>query len=87
MNLKPSEKTPLNSVRLVELLYEAGSPGHLLSCIHGNLDDATRRIIRDERVRLLRLTGSAAVDKEISATAGYQRTCLELGGHSPPSKR
>ena len=81
--LKPSEKTPLTAVRLVELLYEAGLPGHLLSCIHGNLDEVTRPLIRDERVSLVTFTGSAAVGKEIAATAGYKKTCLELGGHSP----
>jgi putative phosphonoacetaldehyde dehydrogenase len=81
--LKPSEKTPLTAVRLVELLYEAGLPGHLLSCIHGSLDAITRPLIRDERVDLVTFTGSAAVGKEIAATAGYKKTCLELGGHSP----
>lgn len=81
--LKPSEKTPLTAVRLVELLYEAGLPGHLLSCLHGDLDEVTRPLIRDERVSLVSFTGSAKVGKEIAATAGYKKTCLELGGHSP----
>ena len=81
--LKPSEKTPLTAVRLVELLYEAGLPGHLLSCIHGSLDEITRPLIRDERIDLVTFTGSAKVGKEIAATAGYKKTCLELGGHSP----
>ncbi len=81
--LKPSEKTPLTAVRLTELLYEAGLPGHLLSCIHGGLDEITRPLIRDERVDLVTFTGSAKVGKEIAATAGYKKTCLELGGHSP----
>jgi aldehyde dehydrogenase (NAD+) len=81
--LKPSEKTPLTAVRLVELLYEAGLPGRMLSCIHGRLDEITRPLIRDERVELVTFTGSAAVGKEIAATAGYKKTCLELGGHSP----
>lgn len=81
--LKPSEKTPLTAVRLVELLYEAGLPGHMLSCIHGSLDEVTRPMIRDERVDLVTFTGSAKVGKEIANTAGYKKTCLELGGHSP----
>ncbi len=81
--LKPSEKTPLTAVRLTELLYEAGLPGSMLSCIHGSLDDITRPMIRDERVDLVTFTGSAAVGKEIAATAGYKKLCLELGGHSP----
>lgn len=81
--LKPSEKTPLTAVRLVELIYEAGLPGRMLSCIHGGLDEITRPMIRDERVDLVTFTGSAKVGKEIAATAGYKKTCLELGGHSP----
>lgn len=81
--LKPSEKTPLTAVRLTELLYEAGLPGRMLSCIHGGLDEITRPLIRDERVDLVTFTGSAKVGKEIAATAGYKKTCLELGGHSP----
>jgi aldehyde dehydrogenase (NAD+) len=81
--LKPSEKTPLTAVKLVALLYEAGLPGHMLSCIHGSLDEVTRPMIRDERVDLVTFTGSAKVGKEIANTAGYKKTCLELGGHSP----
>jgi aldehyde dehydrogenase (NAD+) len=81
--LKPSEKTPLTAVRLVEILYQAGLPGDWLSCVHGDLDEVTRPLVRDPRVDLVSFTGSAAVGKEIAATAGYKRTCLELGGHSP----
>lgn len=81
--LKPSEKTPLTATRLAELLYEAGLPGWMLSLIHGDLDTVTRPLIRDERVELVTFTGSAAVGKDIAATAGYKKLCLELGGHSP----
>ncbi len=81
--LKPSEKTPLSALRLVETLYEAGLPGEMLSCVLGELNEITRPLVRDPRVDLVTFTGSAAVGKEIAATAGYKRTCLELGGHSP----
>jgi phosphonoacetaldehyde dehydrogenase len=81
--LKPSEKTPLTAVRFAELLYEAGLPGRMLSVVHGTLDEVTRPFIRDERVELVTFTGSAAVGREIAATAGYKKLCLELGGHSP----
>ena len=81
--LKPSEKTPLTAVKFVELLYDAGLPGRLLSVIHGTLDEITRPLVRDERVELVTFTGSARVGKEIAATAGYKKLCLELGGHSP----
>ncbi|MEN3942533.1 aldehyde dehydrogenase family protein [Prosthecobacter sp. SYSU 5D2] len=83
MILKPSEKTPLTAVRLAEVLYASGLPGWMLSVIHGGLDDITRPMIRDERIDLVTFTGSAAVGKDIAATAGYKKLCLELGGHSP----
>lgn len=83
MILKPSEKTPLSAIRLVELLYEAGLPGWMLSVVNGPLDVVTRPLIRDERVELVTFTGSAKIGKEIALTAGYKKLCLELGGHSP----
>jgi putative phosphonoacetaldehyde dehydrogenase len=83
MILKPSEKTPLTAVKLVELLYEVGLPGWMLSVVVGGLNEVVRPMIRDERVELVTFTGSASVGKEIAATAGYKKLCLELGGHSP----
>jgi aldehyde dehydrogenase (NAD+) len=81
--LKPSEKTPLTAVRLCEILFEAGLPGEMLSCVHGDLEQVTKALVRDPRIDLLTFTGSAAVGKEIACNAGYKKTCLELGGHSP----
>jgi aldehyde dehydrogenase (NAD+) len=81
--LKPSEKTPLSAVRLVEILYEAGLPGAMLSCVHGPIDEIAESLVQDPRIELISFTGSAAVGKAIAVTAGYKRTCLELGGQSP----
>lgn len=81
--LKPSEKTPLTAVKFVELLYEAGLPGWMLSVVLGDLDEVVRPLIRDDRVELVSFTGSAAIGKEIARTAGYKKLCLELGGSSP----
>ncbi|MCP4193899.1 MAG: phosphonoacetaldehyde dehydrogenase [Planctomycetaceae bacterium] len=81
--LKPSEKTPLTAVKFAELLYEAGLPGPMLSVMLGPIDDFVTPMIRDERVELVSFTGSAAVGKQIAATAGYKKLCLELGGNSP----
>lgn len=81
--LKPSEKTPLTAIRLTEILYEAGLPGEMLSCVHGDLDEVTRRLVVHPQVSLVTFTGSAAVGKEIASKAGYKKVCLELGGHSP----
>ena len=83
MILKPSEKTPLTAIRFGQLLHEAGLPGWMLSVVLGDLDSVVRPLIRDERVELVTFTGSAAIGREIAATAGYKKLCLELGGHSP----
>jgi len=81
--LKPSEKTPLTALRFTELLYEAGLPVQMLSTIVGSVDEVITPMIEDERVELVSFTGSVAIGKHISRTAGYKKLCLELGGNSP----
>lgn len=81
--LKPSEKTPLTAIRFAELLYEAGLPGPMLSVVLGPLDEVVRPLVRHPQVELVSFTGSVAVGREIAATAGYRKLCLELGGNSP----
>ena len=83
MILKPSEKTPLTAIRFVELMYEAGLPGWMLSVLLGPVDEVVEPMVRDERVELVSFTGSVAVGKRIAAIAGYKKLCLELGGNSP----
>ncbi|WP_193210549.1 aldehyde dehydrogenase family protein [Luteolibacter marinus] len=81
--LKPSDKTPLTAIRFAQLLYEAGLPGWMLSVLLGPLDQVVTPLVADPRVELLSFTGSVAIGKTISATAGYKKLCLELGGNSP----
>ena len=81
--LKPSEKTPLTALRFTELLYEAGLPPSMLSTIVGPVDEVVTPLIADDRVELVSFTGSVAIGKTISRTAGYKKLCLELGGNSP----
>jgi aldehyde dehydrogenase (NAD+) len=81
--LKPSEKTPLTALRFTELLYEAGLPPAMLSTIVGPVDEVVTPLIEDNRVELVSFTGSVAIGKTISRTAGYKKLCLELGGNSP----
>ena len=83
MILKPSEKTPLCAIRMVELLYEAGLPGWMLSVLVGPVDSVVTPLIQDPRIELVSFTGSVAIGKQISTTAGYKKLCLELGGNSP----
>ena len=81
--LKPSEKTPLTAIRFAELLYEAGLPGWMLSAFVGDLDEVITPMITDDRVEMVSFTGSVEIGKLIAKTAGYKKTCLELGGNSP----
>ena len=81
--LKPSEKTPLTAIRLVEMLYEAGLPHHLLSVLLGPTNEVAEPLVKDERVELVSFTGSVAVGKKIAQTAGYKKVILELGGNDP----
>ena len=83
MMLKPSEKTPLTAIRFAELLYEAGLPGWMLSAFVGDLDEVITPMITDDRVEMVSFTGSVEIGKLIAKTAGYKKTCLELGGNSP----
>ena len=81
--LKPSEKTPLTAIKIAELLYKAGLPPHMLSVLLGPTDQVAGALVKDPRVDIVSFTGSVAVGKAISATAGYKKVILELGGNDP----
>ena len=81
--LKPSEKTPLSAIKLVELLYEAGLPHYMLSVLLGPTNEIAEPLVKDPRVAIVSFTGSVAVGKHIAATAGYKKVILELGGNDP----
>lgn len=81
--LKPSEKTPLTAIKIVEVLYEAGLPVSMLSVLLGPTSEIAEPLIKDDRVDIVSFTGSVAVGKKIAATAGYKKVILELGGNDP----
>ncbi len=81
--LKPSEKTPLTAIKLVELLYEAGLPHYMLSVLLGPANEIAKPLIKDPRVEIVSFTGSVKVGKDIASTAGYKKVILELGGNDP----
>jgi len=81
--LKPSEKTPLTAIKIVEVLYEAGLPPSMLSVLLGPTHEIAEPLIKDDRVDIVSFTGSVAVGKKIAVTAGYKKVILELGGNDP----
>jgi aldehyde dehydrogenase (NAD+) len=81
--LKPSEKTPLTAIKIVELLYEAGLPGYMLSVLLGPTNEVAEPLVKHPAIELVSFTGSVAVGKRIATTAGYKKVILELGGNDP----
>lgn len=82
--LKPSELTPLTTVRLAELANEV-LPAGVLNVITGHGVPVGSGIVTDPRVRLISLTGSVGTGKKIAAAAAETLAIahLELGGKAP----
>lgn len=79
--LKPSERTPLSSVLLAELVLEAGYPPLAFSMLNC-YGDVAEALVRDERIAMLSFTGSAAVGWMLKGIAGRKKVALELGGNA-----
>ncbi len=82
--IKPSELTPLSTIRLGELALEAGIPEGVLNVVVGTGPEVGWRFVENPTVRKVGFTGSTAVGKRIMAGAADQvkRVTLELGGKS-----
>jgi len=81
--LKPSELTPLTSLKLAELAADLLPPG-VLNVVTGG-GDVGAALVRHPRVDMVSLTGSVATGKAIAASASesLKRVHLELGGKAP----
>ena len=82
--LKPSELTPLTSLRLAELALEAGIPDGVFNVVVGDGSTAGQRLVDHPAVAKIGFTGSTAVGKHIMRCAAdtLKRVTLELGGKS-----
>jgi len=82
--IKPSEQTPLSTLRFAELAAEILPPG-VLNVITGDGEPVGAGIVRHSDVRMVSLTGDVATGKEIARTAAdtLKRVHLELGGKAP----
>jgi 1-pyrroline dehydrogenase len=82
--IKPSEQTPLSTLRFAELAGEILPPG-VLNVITGDGEPVGAGIVRHPDVRMVSLTGDVATGKEIARTAAdtLKRVHLELGGKAP----
>jgi betaine-aldehyde dehydrogenase len=82
--LKPSEVTPLTTIKLVALLEEAGTPPGVVNLLlgRGNVGAA---MVEHAAVDLVSFTGGYTTGEKImtAAAKGVRRVALELGGKNP----
>lgn len=82
---KPSEDTPLSSLRLAEIFKEAGYPEGVLNVITGYGHEIGNTLIEHPFTSKIAFTGGTNTGKRIGALAAIhnKRVTLELGGQSP----
>ena len=83
--LKPAEQTPLSTLRLGELIAEAGFPDGVVNIVTGFGETAGAALAAHPDVDKVAFTGSTEVGKLIvqAAAGNLKRVSLELGGKSP----
>ncbi|HSK16183.1 MAG TPA: gamma-aminobutyraldehyde dehydrogenase [Gaiellaceae bacterium] len=82
--LKPSEQTPLSTLRMAELIADI-FPAGVVNVITGDGEPVGAGIVRHRDVGLVSLTGDVSTGKEIARAAAdtLKRVHLELGGKAP----
>ncbi len=82
---KPSEDTPLSTLRLVEIFKESGYPDHVFQAVTGYGHEIGNALIEHPVTAKIAFTGGTETGKRIAATAAIhcKRITLELGGQSP----
>ncbi|MEC5423285.1 NAD-dependent succinate-semialdehyde dehydrogenase [Virgibacillus sp. C22-A2] len=83
--VKPAEETPLTTMKLVELAYEAGIPSDVLQCVNGIGSEVGSLFTDSEFVRKITFTGSTPVGKLLIKNSAdtVKHVSMELGGHAP----
>jgi aldehyde dehydrogenase (NAD+)/betaine-aldehyde dehydrogenase len=79
--LKPAEQTPLTSIRLAQLIEEAGIPAGVVNLLTGG-PAAGAALAEHPDVHKVSFTGSVEVGRKIiqAAAGNFKRVSLELGG-------
>ncbi|HEV2177343.1 MAG TPA: aldehyde dehydrogenase family protein [Terriglobia bacterium] len=84
--IKPSELTPLTTLRLAEFCQEAGVPDGVVNVVTGYGPEAGEALGRHMDVDKIAFTGSTRSGRALLKAAGesnLKRLSLELGGKSP----
>ncbi|MBP0630388.1 MULTISPECIES: aldehyde dehydrogenase family protein [unclassified Cupriavidus] len=80
--IKPSELTPLSSLRIAELMAEVGFPEGVVNVVPGYGHTAGQRLAEHPGVGKIAFTGSTATGRRIveASKGNLKRVQLELGG-------
>ena len=83
--LKPAELTSLTTIRLAELIVEAGFPAGAVNVITGHGHRAGQALAAHSNVDKVAFTGSTDTGRAImgAARSNLKKVTLELGGKSP----
>lgn len=79
--LKPSERTPLSGLALVQVLLEAGVPSGRMAAIVGG-PGVAEALVTDDQIDLISFTGGPRTAERIAAAAGAKKILSELGGNN-----
>lgn len=83
--MKPSEITPLTTVKVFELMEEAGTPKGVANLVLGKGADVGAELSENTDVDLISFTGGIETGKKImqAASVNVKKIALELGGKNP----
>lgn len=82
--VKPSELAPLSTLRLMDMIHQAGFPPGVVNVVIGG-PDVGASLVRHPGVHKIAFTGQTVTGKEIMRASidGLKRVTLELGGKNP----
>ena len=86
MIFKPSEVTPLSTLRLAEIYTEAGLPDGVFNVLTGGGREVGTWLTEHPGIEKISFTGGTATGKKVMASASsstLKEVTMELGGKSP----
>ncbi|MGM8365994.1 aldehyde dehydrogenase family protein [Virgibacillus sp. W0181] len=81
--LKPHNETPFSALMLAEVFVNAGLPENVLQVLTGRGRVIGKKLITDERVRMVSFTGGRETGESIIKMAGLKKVSMELGSNAP----
>ena len=83
--VKPASTTPLTTIRIIELMNQAGIPKGVLNVVTGPGGVVGDELLKNPKIRRIAFTGASDTGKHVAEVAcgDFKRVTLELGGSDP----